>query len=120
MNLQLLAQQYKYSTIKGRYVNNKDLDPFLHTLSSNFKIDVLGTSVENNPIYSVSFGTGKKKILMWSQMHGNESTTTKGLIDFLHFLNSDENLKEFFSLNLQTTYQFRLKINFLQIIQESI
>lgn len=96
MNLQLLAQQYKYSTIKGRYVTNKDLDPFLHTLSSNFKIDVLGTSVENNPIYSVSFGTGKKKILMWSQMHGNESTTTKGLIDFLHFLNSDENLKEFF------------------------
>ncbi len=26
---------------------------------------------------------------MWSQMHGNESTTTKAIVDFLHFLNSD-------------------------------
>jgi hypothetical protein len=45
-------------------------------------------------------GLGSKKVLLWSQMHGNESTTTKALFDFLNFLNSDSEfadkmLKEF-------------------------
>jgi len=31
--------------------------------------------------YSLTFGNGSKKVLMWSQMHGNESTTTKALFD---------------------------------------
>jgi len=43
-------------------------------------------SVENKPIHTVTIGTGKTKILLWSQMHGNESTTTKALFDlFLAF-----------------------------------
>ena len=96
MNLQQLGQQYKYSNISGRYVTNIQLEPFLVSLSPSFIIDVIGKSVESKPIYSVAFGTGKKKILMWSQMHGNESTTTKGLIDFLHFLNTNTVLSSTF------------------------
>jgi hypothetical protein len=34
-------------------------------------------------------GTGSTKVLMWSQMHGNESTTTKSLFDLLRFLNTN-------------------------------
>ena len=34
-------------------------------------------------------GTGSTKVLMWSQMHGNESTTTKSLLDLLRFLNTN-------------------------------
>jgi len=44
------------------------------------------------PIYKFQTGTGKIKILLWSQMHGNESTTTKALIDFLNLLNGDSDL----------------------------
>ena len=40
----------------------------------------LGSSENNVPIYSLKIGTGKKKILLWSQMHGNESTGTKSII----------------------------------------
>jgi hypothetical protein len=36
-------------------------------------------------------GTGSIKVLMWSQMHGNESTTTKSLFDLLRFLNTNPN-----------------------------
>ncbi|HSN48125.1 MAG TPA: M14 metallopeptidase family protein, partial [Flavobacterium sp.] len=37
-------------------------------------------------------GTGKTKILLWSQMHGNESTTTKALFDFLNLLRNGSEL----------------------------
>src|SRR5690606_27024398 len=43
---------------------------------------------------SVQVGNGETKVLMWSQMHGNASTTTKGLIDFLSYLNSDDEIAQ--------------------------
>lgn len=89
-NLQL-ATEYLYSNITGRYVTMNHIEPFLKTLHSGFKISTIGFSVENNPIKAIQFGEGKTKILVWSQMHGNESTTTKGLIDYLNYLNLDEN-----------------------------
>ena len=42
------------------------------------------------PIYQINIGSGPIKILMWSQMHGNESTTTKALFDFINFLTYSE------------------------------
>jgi hypothetical protein len=45
-----------------------------------------------NPIYKYEIGAGKTKVLMWSQMHGNESTTTKALFDFFNVLHSQEEL----------------------------
>lgn len=88
-NLQL-ATAYLYSNISGRYVTMNHIEPFLETLHSGFKISTVGFSVENNPIKAIQIGEGKTKILVWSQMHGNESTTTKGLIDYLNYLNKDK------------------------------
>ena len=63
--------------------------PFLSSMSVHFKLEQVGVSVLGLPIQSLSIGNGKLKILMWSQMHGNESTTTKALMDLLNFLSSD-------------------------------
>lgn len=52
----------------------------------------IGNSVNGEPIYAFSVGNGRKKVLMWSQMHGNESTTTKAVWDMVNFLRSDEDL----------------------------
>lgn len=82
--------QYKETSISGRYLTNNHIKPLLDKLSSDFKVGVIGQSVQNKPIYSVEFGTGKKKIFMWSQMHGNESTTTKALFDLFNFLQSND------------------------------
>jgi hypothetical protein len=46
----------------------------------------IGRSELNNPIYQFKIGVGKTRVLIWSQMHGNESTGTKAIIDFIEFL----------------------------------
>lgn len=100
-NLQL-ATKYLYESIQGRYVTASHLDSFLETLPSAFKISTVGFSVNQQPIKAIEFGEGEVKILVWSQMHGNESTTTKGLIDYLHYLQQNEN--EFKSLSKLVTF----------------
>lgn len=79
---------YKIHSIKGRYLPLTDLKPITDHWDSFVVKDLNGTSVNGTPIPVYRFGSGNKKILMWSQMHGNESTTTKGLMDFLNFLNT--------------------------------
>ena len=45
-----------------------------------------GYSNEKRPIYSMELGQGTHKVLAWSQMHGNETTTTKALLNVLDYL----------------------------------
>lgn len=90
MNEQQQANAYKVPTISGRYITNEMVEDFLSYLNHYFKVDVIGKSVENRSIYTVQFGQGKTKILMWSQMHGNESTTTKAVLDLLHYLSESK------------------------------
>ena len=68
-----------------RYLPPKQLDQFLSQFDSSSK-STLGFSVQNRPIEMLKIGSGPYKILMWSQMHGNESTTTKALIDLIPWL----------------------------------
>ncbi|WP_299799474.1 M14 metallopeptidase family protein [uncultured Maribacter sp.] len=76
-------------TISGRYINYDHVNEFLKTLPATFKIEVVGKSVRNESIKSITFGSGPNKILMWSQMHGNESTTTKAVVDLMSYLKQD-------------------------------
>jgi hypothetical protein len=76
----------------GRYITNYELENFLGRFSDQFTVDGQGLSVEMRPIYNIKMGHGKKKVLMWSQMHGNETTTTKAVMDLLSFLVSGHKL----------------------------
>lgn len=49
----------------------------------SYSFSFLGSSVENRSIYGLKIGHGDFKILAWSQMHGNESTTTRAILDLL-------------------------------------
>ena len=95
MELDQLFGQYKEHSIQGRYITLDDIYPILEKLNTNNQLQIIGKSVCDLPIYKYQIGTGKTKILLWSQMHGNESTTTKALIDFLNLLvsNSDLSIK---------------------------
>ncbi len=77
------------STIKSRYISPDFMENLVLGLPDFFKQEIIGNSVENRPIRSLKFGSGKTKILMWSQMHGNESTTTKSLCDFFNIFKGD-------------------------------
>ncbi|WP_275648757.1 M14 family metallopeptidase [Flagellimonas okinawensis] len=52
----------------------------------------IGDSVNGLPIKGFKLGSGTRKVLMWSQMHGNESTTTKAVWDLVNFLSQDKEL----------------------------
>lgn len=54
--------------------------------ASKLERDEVGRSVLGRPIYAVRFGHGPTRVLLWSQMHGNESTATMALADIFHFL----------------------------------
>lgn len=87
-----LATQYLVNEIKGRYITNETIKPLFERFKNECILFEEGTSVLGNSIYSITIGSGKTKVLMWSQMHGNEATTTKGFFDFLNFLVSKEPL----------------------------
>lgn len=86
MNYQEIFSNYYQKNISGRYITNKTLQPFLDDLNDNFKVSIEGYSVLEKPIYSVRFGFGKIKIYIWSQMHGDESTCTKAILDLFEVL----------------------------------
>jgi hypothetical protein len=55
----------------------------------NFKVEKLGNSFEGRPIRMIKLGTGRKIILLWSQMHGDESTATMAIADIFNYFSSD-------------------------------
>jgi hypothetical protein len=88
MNYELLFSENKTKTLFGRYLSLTNIESILCSLNTNNQLKIVGQSVLRKPIYEYKIGYGPKKILLWSQMHGNESTTTKALFDFLHVLHS--------------------------------
>jgi hypothetical protein len=73
------------SKLSGLRILFDDIEPLIADLSSEFEVSVLGKSENEIPIYKISIGTGKKRVLIWSQMHGNESTGTKAVFDLFNF-----------------------------------
>ena len=76
---------YKEITLFGRYITLDNIEPLL----LQYNVEVIGKSVLGKSIYKYQIGSGNIKILMWSQMHGNESTTTKALFDIINFLHAN-------------------------------
>ena len=87
-----LFNSYKESSLFGRYIHTESIINLLKDSKLKTYVDRIGTSVNNENIYSITIGSGSKKILMWSQMHGNESTTTKAIFDILNVLTASETL----------------------------
>ncbi|AYN68004.1 DUF2817 domain-containing protein [Euzebyella marina] len=85
-----LYEKIKEQSITGRYVVHGQIQEVLNNLPSSYKIEHVGSSVLGKSINAVKIGTGKEKVFMWSQMHGNESTTTKAVCDLFNFLVSDD------------------------------
>lgn len=76
------------SNLSGRYLNLDHLKPLYKIYNEEFNITKLGVSELGEEISLVEIGSGPFKVFAWSQMHGNESTTTKALFDFFKFLST--------------------------------
>lgn len=95
MKYEEIFTTYSNKNIKGRHITNESIEPVLSKLNNNFKVQIEGKSVLEKPIYSVQFGQGKTKIYIWSQMHGDESTCTKAILDLFNLLSNDIDYAEF-------------------------
>ncbi|CAD0008815.1 M14 family metallopeptidase [Flavobacterium salmonis] len=102
MNLEELFNQYKEQSIEGRYLTVEHIRPILERINTNNQVKVVGESVLGKSIYSYEIGSGETRIYLWSQMHGNESTTTKALFDFINVLNSGSEFAE----NMLSSFTF--------------
>lgn len=92
MDLGDLFDQFKEQSLFGRYITLLEIEPLLMKFNGKAKVQITGESVFGKPIYQLEIGAGETKILLWSQMHGNESTTTKALFDFFNLLHSDSEI----------------------------
>jgi len=59
---------------------------YIKKLNPNILFEEIGKSVEERSINMFSFGKGDTKLLLWSQMHGDEATATAGLLAVFNFM----------------------------------
>ena len=82
-DIHLNFSNLKVQNLNGRYIANSHILPILNRLPNGFSYEIAGRSERDQPIFAIKAGNGPIKILIWSQMHGNESTCTKALFDFI-------------------------------------
>lgn len=75
--------QFREPTLTHRRFKHRDIVPLIKDLP--FDKSVAGKSFEGRDIYYVRIGNGPVPILLWSQMHGDESTATMALFDIFNF-----------------------------------
>lgn len=83
----------------SRYYTYSQFEDYLQSVLESFTttplIDMeIGKSVLKRSIYGIRIGSGKTKVLLWSQMHGNESTTTRAICKLLESKDLDDLLKD--------------------------
>lgn len=69
---------------EDRFILPESINNYIKKLGADFTLENLGKSVSGKPIFKLLWGKGDIKVMLWSQMHGNETTTTRALIRLLH------------------------------------
>jgi len=84
--------RYKESLITNRFFKHTEVVSLInkHTTSGLLNSEKIGQSVKGRSINHLTLGSGKTKVLLWSQMHGDESTATMALFDLFNFLAADD------------------------------
>jgi hypothetical protein len=92
-----IAERYRVRAIDERRFTHDDLWDALLPFDGAGGVSIadVGRSLHDRAIRAVSFGTGPTSVLLWSQMHGDESTATMALADVIRFFaeGSDDPLR---------------------------
>lgn len=108
LELKNAFEKYQEVSIKDRRFTHADLQPLIQKHSVQFEVNPLGKSVLGKSISSLDWGLGETKVMLWSQMHGNESTATMALFDLFNFLEGQgdeyEELRKLLKSQLQLKF----------------
>lgn len=92
LNTELFNSYKNYSekSISTRRFKHDDIMAVVDKLGKDFEVKQVGTSVEGRSIKLITYGNGPVDVLMWSQMHGDETTATRSVLDVFHWLEADD------------------------------
>jgi hypothetical protein len=84
-------ENFKMSAITSRRFSQADMLAWLDPLRQQklFIMTPVGRSAEGRTISMLKMGAGKTTVLLWSQMHGDESTATMAIMDMLKFFSQE-------------------------------
>lgn len=88
--LEKLYPSFRQEGFDRKWLNYEALNQYFDKV--NYEKLEIGKSFLGNSIYKLSFGRGSKRILIWSQMHGNESSGTRAMFDVLNFLQTNHSV----------------------------
>ena len=89
---------FRQEGFDSKWLNFNELNRYFNLKST--QKEKIGTSFLGNEIYKLSFGTGEKRLLIWSQMHGNESSGTRAMFDVINFFEQNSELAQTILSNL--------------------
>ncbi len=83
-----IAQRFRVDAIADRrFTHERFWNAVSRSVASpSLRNEVVGRSMLGRDIHSITFGSGSTTVLLWSQMHGDESTATMAFADIFRFL----------------------------------
>ena len=82
---------YKGKSLTTRRIKHSDISKLINRLDDKiFHVSKQGESYSGRDINLITTGRGGKRIFMWSQMHGDESTATMAFFDIFNFLSGSD------------------------------
>jgi murein tripeptide amidase MpaA len=82
--------KFRVTPIDPAALRNRDVERILKKLidssAGRLKSEKFDESNEGRPIYLATLGTGPRRVLLWSQMHGDEPTHTAVMLDLFSYL----------------------------------
>lgn len=87
-----IAERYRVDGLDDRRVK---YDNYWRVMQPAFQsaalaVTPVGTSIQGRELRAVTFGSGPTRVLLWSQMHGDETTASMSLADIFHYLADTE------------------------------
>lgn len=99
MSLPVSAENWSSYRVEGldkAQIRPVDIQSHLQQVIDNplFEVTPIGSSYLGQPIHRITIGKGSTKLMLWSQMHGDESTATSALFDLINRMATEEEWRQ--------------------------
>lgn len=107
-------ENYLFSKAGERWLTNSAFKEFEKKFKKRpeFIFTEIGKSFEGRVLKNITWGKGRIKVLLWSQMHGNEPTASLAFLDLWNFLTAEDQYNDLRNmLSTQLTLHFIPQLN---------